>query len=97
MTPASVALAWVQSRAGVASTIIGARTLDQLEQNLAAVDHVLSTDQLASLDAVSEPVLPFPIATLRTMSSSVMHAGATVNGDPSELLPNWRAVGSTRY
>jgi aryl-alcohol dehydrogenase-like predicted oxidoreductase len=97
MTPASVALAWVQSRAGVASTIIGARTLDQLEQNLSAVEHVLSADHIASLDAVSEPVLPFPIATLRAMSSSVMHAGATVNGESSELLPNWKPVGATRY
>src|SRR5882762_820487 len=35
--PASVALAWVQARPGVASTIIGARRMDQLDQNLAAL------------------------------------------------------------
>lgn len=35
-TVARVALAWVQSRPGVTSTIIGARTLAQLEDNLAA-------------------------------------------------------------
>jgi aryl-alcohol dehydrogenase-like predicted oxidoreductase len=40
-TSAAVALAWVQSRPGVASTIIGARRLDQLEQNLAALDVTL--------------------------------------------------------
>jgi aryl-alcohol dehydrogenase-like predicted oxidoreductase len=34
-TPAAVALAWVQSRPGVASTIIGARRLDQFDANLA--------------------------------------------------------------
>jgi len=33
-TPAAVALAWVQTRPGVTSTIIGARRLDQLDQNL---------------------------------------------------------------
>src|SRR5277367_3870938 len=32
-TPARVALSWVQHRPGVASTIIGARTLEQLEDN----------------------------------------------------------------
>src|SRR5678815_3580712 len=37
-TPAAVALAWVQSRPGVASTIIGARRLDQFDANLAALD-----------------------------------------------------------
>ena len=40
-SPASVALAWVQGRPGVASTIIGARRMDQLEQNLAALDVTL--------------------------------------------------------
>src|SRR3954468_16746353 len=46
-TPASIALAWVQGRPGVASTIIGARRLDQLDQNLAALDVSLSPDQVA--------------------------------------------------
>ena len=33
-TPAAIALAWVQARPGVDSTIIGARTMKQLENNL---------------------------------------------------------------
>src|SRR6266850_4251078 len=36
-TPAAVALAWVQAQPGVASTIIGARRLQQLDDNLAAL------------------------------------------------------------
>ena len=40
-SPASVALAWLQAQPGVASTIIGARRLDQLDQNLAALDVTL--------------------------------------------------------
>ena len=50
-TPAAVALAWVQARPGVASTIIGARRLDQLDQNLAALDVALTPAHLAALDA----------------------------------------------
>ena len=88
--PAAVALAWVQSRPGVASTIIGARTLDQLEQNLLAADLTLTSEQIAALDRVSEPTLNCPTPALKTMASAVMHAGATVNGEPSELLPLWR-------
>ena len=34
---AAIALAWVQAKPGIASTIIGARTMEQLEQNLAAL------------------------------------------------------------
>ncbi|HYO79457.1 MAG TPA: aldo/keto reductase [Thermoanaerobaculia bacterium] len=52
-TPSEVALRWVISRPGVTSTLIGATKLAQLESNLAALELVLSPDQLARLDAVS--------------------------------------------
>ena len=96
-SPATVAVAWVQARSGVASTIIGARTSDQLDQNLAAADVVLTSEHIAALDAVSEPSLNFPAPFLKSMGNSVMHAGAMVNGEPSQLLPLWRDVGTTRY
>lgn len=53
--PAAVALAWVMGRPGVASTIVGARTVAQLHGNLAAAKVVLSADQVARLDKVSAP------------------------------------------
>lgn len=56
--PARVALAWLQSRPGVTSVILGARTVAQLEDNLAATDLALTPDQLADLDAASAPVMP---------------------------------------
>src|ERR1700687_5874098 len=65
VSPATVALAWVQSRPGVASTIIGARTVEQLEQNLAAADLTLTDEHIAALGRVSEPVLHFPNGLLR--------------------------------
>ena len=52
---AEVALAWVTDRPGVTSTILGARTLEQLETNLAAADLHLSADEVATLDAASTP------------------------------------------
>jgi aryl-alcohol dehydrogenase-like predicted oxidoreductase len=95
-SPATVALAWVRSRPGVASTIIGARTLEQLEQNLAAADLTLTGEHLAALGRVSAPVLNFPAGFL-TMANSIMHGGATVNNEPSEVLPLWKDAGSKRY
>ena len=47
---AAVALAWVQARPGVDSTIIGARTLEQLDQNLAALDVRLEAAEVEALD-----------------------------------------------
>lgn len=50
-----VALAWLVDRPAVTSVILGARTVEQLDDNLAAADLVLSDEQLARLDEVSTP------------------------------------------
>jgi aryl-alcohol dehydrogenase (NADP+) len=55
---AEVALAWVTARPGVSSTILGARTLGQLETNLRAADLHLTAAETAALDAASEPQVP---------------------------------------
>lgn len=89
-TPARVALSWVQSRPGVTSTIIGARTLAQLDDNLAALDVKLTPEQIRALDALSRPTLGFPIAFLGERAGSFMHPGLTVNGvtgAPSPMIP----------
>lgn len=51
---AEVALAWVTDRPAVTSTILGARTLDQLETNLLAAELHLSAEETAFLDAASD-------------------------------------------
>ncbi|WP_295120615.1 aldo/keto reductase [uncultured Leifsonia sp.] len=50
-----VALAWLVDRPAVTSVILGARTVEQLDDNLAAADLVLSEEQRSRLDRVSEP------------------------------------------
>ena len=52
---AQVALAWVRGRPAVSSVILGARTTDQLRDNLAAESLVLSPEESARLDEVSAP------------------------------------------
>ncbi len=52
---AEVALSWLTARPGVTSTILGARTVEQLETNLASADLHLSDDETAALDAASQP------------------------------------------
>jgi len=51
---AEVAVAWVTARPGVTSTILGARTLEQLETNLRAADLHLNQQETAELDAASD-------------------------------------------
>lgn len=45
-----VALAWVNSRPGVTSTLIGVETTSQLDQNIAALDIKLTPEELAEID-----------------------------------------------
>jgi aryl-alcohol dehydrogenase-like predicted oxidoreductase len=52
---AQVALAWLVDRATVTSVILGARTLEQLEDNLGAADLHLSPVETERLDAASDP------------------------------------------
>jgi hypothetical protein len=94
-TPARVALAWVQAQPAVTSTIIGARTLEQLEQNLGALEVRLPPEGIAKLDALSKPALNFPGEFLR-IAGAFMYGGLTVNGDSAMQWPyNPRADSKT--
>jgi aryl-alcohol dehydrogenase-like predicted oxidoreductase len=62
---AEVALAWVTARPAVTSTILGARTLSQLETNLRAADLHLTAAETAALDAASDPhITDYPYGEL---------------------------------
>ena len=50
---ARVALAWLLQRKGVMSVIVGAKTIEQLDDNLAAAKLTLGADEIATLDKVS--------------------------------------------
>ena len=54
-TMAQVALAWVAAQPAVTSVILGARTRQQLAENLGAATLQLTADEIAALDAVSKP------------------------------------------
>jgi diketogulonate reductase-like aldo/keto reductase len=83
---ARVALAWVQGRPGVSSTIIGARTLPQLNDNVQALDVKLSTEQAAKLDELTTPTLNFPAPFLK-MAGMIHAGGTTINGEKSDMIP----------
>lgn len=58
--PSQVALRWLLGRPAVTAPIVGARTVEQLEENLGAVGWSLSPEQVARLDAASERPRPYP-------------------------------------
>ena len=91
-----VAIAWVQGRPGVTSTIIGARTLQQLEDNLGALDVTLSPEQSARLDQISTPTLNFP-ANFIANGAMFWHGGTTINGRSAPPWPMAPKDDSERY
>ncbi len=86
--PASqVALAWISSRPGVGSTIVGATRLEQLESNLAALDLAIPESLSGRLE-VSRPELVHPYQFFTEFFFKGMHgAGATVRAEPRGFRP----------
>jgi aryl-alcohol dehydrogenase-like predicted oxidoreductase len=60
VSAAQVALAWLLTRPTVSSVIVGARTDEQLADNLKAAELTLSDDELGRLEQVSRPPLLYP-------------------------------------
>lgn len=75
------------------STLVGARTLEQLNANLAALTIEFTPDQLARLDTVSAPTLDFP-APYAGLRGALQFAGLTVDGITYGQGP---VQGDTRY
>ena len=61
VSAAQVALAYTLGKPGVTSLVIGARTEEQLVDNLAAADLELTAEERARLDEVSAPPLLYPL------------------------------------
>jgi aryl-alcohol dehydrogenase-like predicted oxidoreductase len=85
-TVARVALAWVQGRPGVTSTILGARTIQQLDDNVAALEVEISPAHLAKLDELTKPALNFP-AQFLSMAAMIHAGGTTINGEAAQPSP----------
>lgn len=70
---ARISLAWVLSKPLVTSVIIGAKRLDQLQDNLAAVDFELSPDEIKQLDDVSALPPEYPGWMLPRQNATRLH------------------------
>ena len=54
-TPSQFALAWCAQQPGITSPIVGVRTMEQLEDNLGAIDVQVTDDERERLDEVAPP------------------------------------------
>lgn len=84
---AQVALNWAANRPGIASVIVGATQLEQLNANLAALDFALPADLLARLDTASTPECPFPYYMFADVQQTRLHGGVAVGDKPEGYAP----------
>ena len=77
---AAVALAWVRQRAEVTSTLIGARTIEQLDANLASAEVTLVPEEIDRLAALTEPALEYPMNVVRGFGLGFQQGDTTING-----------------
>ncbi|HWF75264.1 MAG TPA: aldo/keto reductase [Solirubrobacteraceae bacterium] len=75
VSAARVAIAWLLARPGITSVIVGARTDEQLADNLAAATLELSAAEHARLEAVSRPPLIYPFWHQHNTAGDRLSAG----------------------
>lgn len=80
-SPARVALAWVAGRPCVTSTLMGVSRVEQMADNVAALDLMLSDDHRATLDAVSatDPRMLYSLFTPATRQNAVFGGSSVVS------------------
>jgi aryl-alcohol dehydrogenase-like predicted oxidoreductase len=78
-TVARVALAWLRVQPGVTSTIVGARRLTQLDDNLKSLDVTLTAEELRRLDTLTKPTFGFP-QNMQALFPALHNGGTSVNG-----------------
>ena len=82
-----MSLAWLRTRAGTVVPILGARRVDHIDTNLAALEVVLAAEHLRALDEVSAPTLNYPAPLHGALRAMLQFAGTTVDREPSTVYP----------
>ncbi len=97
VSPARAALAWTLARPAISSVIIAARKLENLEDNIKAVDLTLSAEDTKALDVVSDPGTPYPKWMVLQLDAAedprpkVLHPERYADGGP------WKDLRGTRW
>lgn len=80
---AQVSINWVLAKPGITSVILGARTEEQLLDNLGAASFRLAADEVARLDAAGRGRMPYPHWHQRSVY------GSERNPEPDSIRADW--------
>ncbi|MHB8629905.1 MAG: aldo/keto reductase [Aggregatilineales bacterium] len=94
---ARVALAWTLAQPMISNVIIAARSLEHLEDNIAAADLKLTADDMKAINDVSDPGTPYPKWMVHQLDQAedprpkVLHPERYADGGP------WRDLRGTEF
>ncbi|WP_447879666.1 aldo/keto reductase [Serratia fonticola] len=94
VSPAAIALSWIQNRPGITSTVLGVRSIQQLRDNIQALNITLSASEIVSLEEATHPLLNYPYDNNKFFAPTLAFAGATVDNIKTSVLPS--LVGSSK-
>lgn len=86
---AQIAVNWVANRPGIASVIVGATKLSQLEDNLKALDFQIPSELSDRLEQVSRPDPQLPYSFFGSEIQGMIHGGVGVGLKPAGYAPDW--------
>jgi aryl-alcohol dehydrogenase-like predicted oxidoreductase len=87
---AQVALNWAANRPGIASTIIGATKIPQLEDNMAALDFAIPQPLLDRLNRATRPEVRYPYVFLDSEIQGMVHGGKAIDAKHANYFPPTR-------
>ena len=91
---AQVAVNWAANQPGIASVIVGATKIHQLQDNLQALDFTIPQELLTRLNKASSPELTFPYSFFSAEMQAMLHGGVTVGAKPQNYYPLIETSGS---
>ncbi|MBC8124009.1 MAG: aldo/keto reductase [Gemmatimonadaceae bacterium] len=91
---AQVAINWAANRPGIASVILGATRLEQLQDNLGALDFELPGELVQFLDETSAPPLRFPHTYFTPAIQGMLTGGVSIGSKPVGYAPPLLIEGS---
>jgi diketogulonate reductase-like aldo/keto reductase len=90
---AQVAVNWTAHRPGVASVIVGATKLSQLEDNIKALEFTVPAELVARLDGVSASEARFPYMFFGDAMQSMLHGRHPVSDKPEGYVLRTTSTG----
>lgn len=90
LSMSQAAIQWAARQPAIGSVILGARTLEQFEDNLGAFDKPLPDEILQQLDTVSALPRQFPYSFFESTHQVAIHGGVGVGDKPAGYTrPVW--------